>query len=103
VEQKVTLLFYIMRQLFMRVCNLDNFPIVMGLDTRKVGTPSKNALEALVKQHRQTRVKCNDTLIFAESASYAIPVTWVTQTKDAAPHQKTMRSEAVNRRYWRLK
>ncbi len=49
------------------------------------------------------RVKCNDTLIFAEYASYAIPVKWETTNNDAALHHNTMESEAVNRRYWRLK
>ena len=35
-------------------------------------------------------------------ASYAIPVTWVTQS-NAAPHQNTMGGQAVNGRYWRSK
>jgi hypothetical protein len=57
-----------------------------------------------LKQRQQTKLDQNITLILTENASNAIPVTWVTQTKkDATPHQNTMRGEAVNGRYWRLK
>jgi hypothetical protein len=85
VEQKIIVLFYLVRQLFMVDCCLVCFPIVMGLLTQKQRVGKKKCVGSATAVASNKLKKCNDTLILAEYASYAIPVTWVTQTKCNSP------------------